>query len=248
MMGRIHSVESFGSVDGPGIRYVVFLQGCPLRCAYCHNPDTWPLAGGTEMSAQELFQKIRRYKPYFGEEGGVTVSGGEALLQPEFVRELFLLCHSEGINTALDTSGCVLGEAVLALLEETDTVLLDIKMTTEEAYATYTGGSLAATMAFLQELHRRGIPTWVRQVIVEGLNDTPEDIQALNALMAPYDNIVKVELLPFHKLCRSKYEKLGIPFRFDCYPETGEATIRRLQPALVLPGKQYKGRRGGVPE
>lgn len=163
MMGRIHSVESFGSVDGPGIRYVVFLQGCPLRCGYCHNPDTWTFAGGAEMSAEELFQKIRRYRAYFGEEGGVTVSGGEALMQPEFVTELFRLCHADGINTCLDTSGCVWNDQVEALLEETDTVLLDIKMTSEEDYARYIGGSLKQTMKFLSELHRRGIPTWVRQ-------------------------------------------------------------------------------------
>ncbi|MBS4786406.1 MAG: pyruvate formate lyase-activating protein [Clostridiales bacterium] len=236
MMGRIHSVESFGSVDGPGIRYVVFLQGCPLRCGYCHNPDTWTFAGGTEMSAEELFQKIRRYRAYFGEEGGVTVSGGEALMQPEFVTELFRLCHADGINTCLDTSGCVWNDQVEALLEETDTVLLDIKMTSEEDYARYIGGSLKQTMKFLSELHRRGIPTWVRQVIVEGLNDTEENIQSLNELMAPYDNIVKVELLPFHKMCSTKYEKLGIPFRFDCYPETRQATADRLQQLVRLPG------------
>ncbi len=236
MMGRIHSVESFGSVDGPGIRYVVFLQGCPLRCGYCHNPDTWTFAGGAEMSAEELFQKIRRYRAYFGEEGGVTVSGGEALMQPEFVTELFRLCHADGINTCLDTSGCVWNDQVEALLEETDTVLLDIKMTSEEDYARYIGGSLKQTMKFLSELHRRGIPTWVRQVIVEGLNDTEENIQSLNELMAPYDNIVKVELLPFHKMCSTKYEKLGIPFRFDCYPETRQATADRLQQLVRLPG------------
>ena len=236
MLGRIHSAESFGSVDGPGIRYVVFLQGCPLRCGYCHNPDTWTFAGGAEMSAEELFQKIRRYRAYFGEEGGVTVSGGEALMQPEFVTELFRLCHADGINTCLDTSGCVWNDQVEALLEETDTVLLDIKMTSEEDYARYIGGSLKQTMKFLSELHRRGIPTWVRQVIVEGLNDTEENIQSLNELMAPYDNIVKVELLPFHKMCSTKYEKLGIPFRFDCYPETRQATADRLQQLVRLPG------------
>lgn len=139
MTGRVHSLESFGSVDGPGIRFVVFLQGCPLRCAYCHNPDAWAMNAGTEMEAEELFRKIRRYKTYFGETGGVTVSGGEALMQPEFVTELFRLCHADGINTCLDTSGCVLDERVMALLDETDTVLLDIKMTTEEDYREYTG-------------------------------------------------------------------------------------------------------------
>lgn len=143
---------------------------------------------GTEMEAEELFRKIRRYKTYFGETGGVTVSGGEALMQPEFVTELFRLCHADGINTCLDTSGCVLDERVMALLDETDTVLLDIKMTTEEDYREYTGGSLRQTMDFLRELHRRKIPTWIRQVIVEGFNDTEENVARLNELIAPYDN------------------------------------------------------------
>ena len=140
---------------------------------------------GTEMEAEELFRKIRRYKTYFGETGGVTVSGGEALMQPEFVTELFWLCHADGINTCLDTSGCVLDERVMALLDETDTVLLDIKMTTEEDYREYTGGSLRQTMDFLRELHRRKIPTWIRQVIVEGFNDTEENVARLNELIAP---------------------------------------------------------------
>ena len=236
--GYVHSLESFGSVDGPGIRFVVFLQGCPLRCAYCHNPDTWPIGGGTPAEAADLAKKIHRYKGYYGKEGGVTVSGGEALLQPEFVTELFALCHADGMTTCLDTSGCRLNEAVGRLLDETDTVLLDIKMTSEEDYREYTGGSLAQTMAFLAELHRRGIDTWIRQVIVEGFNDTDENIDRLNALIAPYDNISKVELLPFHTLCRPKYEKLGIPFRFCCYPDTRSATVERLQKKIVLPAGQ----------
>ena len=235
MTGRVHSLESFGSVDGPGIRFVVFLQGCPLRCAYCHNPDAWAMNAGTEMEAEELFRKIRRYKTYFGETGGVTVSGGEALMQPEFVTELFRLCHADGINTCLDTSGCVLDERVMALLDETDTVLLDIKMTTEEDYREYTGGSLRQTMDFLRELHRRKIPTWIRQVIVEGFNDTEENVARLNELIAPYDNITRVELLPFHTMCRPKYEKLGIEFRFGTYPDTRSATVERLQKLVKLP-------------
>ena len=220
MTGRVHSLESFGSVDGPGIRFVVFLQGCPLRCAYCHNPDAWAMNAGTEMEAEELFRKIRRYKTYFGETGGVTVSGGEALMQPEFVTELFRLCHADGINTCLDTSGCVLDERVMALLDE------------------YTGGSLRQTMDFLRELHRRKIPTWIRQVIVEGFNDTEENVARLNELIAPYDNITRVELLPFHTMCRQKYEKLGIEFRFGTYPDTRSATVERLQKLVKLPSAQ----------
>ena len=238
MTGRVHSLESFGSVDGPGIRFVVFLQGCPLRCAYCHNPDSWTINAGTEMEAEELFRKIRRYKAYFGEQGGVTVSGGEALLQPEFVTELFRLGQAAGINTCLATSGCLLDERVMARLDETDTVLLDIKMTTEEDYREYIGGSLRRTMEFLQELHRRKIRTWIRQVIVEGFNDTEENIARLNELIAPYENIERVELLPFHTMCRPKYEKLGIEFRFGTYPDTKAATVERLQKLIKLPSEQ----------
>lgn len=131
MKGRIHSYQTMGTLDGPGVRFVVFMQGCNIRCAYCHNPDTWELTGGQEIEADALFQKILRYKAYFGKEGGVTVSGGEAILQPEFVRELFCLCHKAGIHTALDTSGNLLNEPIKQLLDVTDLVLLDIKMTSE---------------------------------------------------------------------------------------------------------------------
>lgn len=210
-------------------------------------PDAWAMNGRTEMEAEELFRKIRRYKTYFGETGGVTVSGGEALMQPEFVTELFRLCHADGINTCLDTSGCVLDERVMALLDETDTVLLDIKMTTEEDYREYTGGSLRQTMDFLRELHRRKIPTWIRQVIVEGFNDTEENVDRLNELIAPYDNITRVELLPFHTMCRQKYEKLGIEFRFGTYPDTRSATVERLQKLVKLPSANSIKKKASLP-
>lgn len=237
MKGRVHSIQSMGAVDGPGLRYVVFLQGCPLRCGYCHNPDTWAAQGGAEYTPQELFAKLRRFTPYFGTEGGVTVSGGEALLQPDFVEELFTLCREAGIHTVLDTSGYRLDAAVHRVLDVTDMVLLDIKMTTDEDYRRYVGCSLQQPLDFLQELQRRGIPTWIRQVIVTGFNDNEENILRLRKLLAPYDNITRVELLPFHKLCRPKYEAMGIDFPFERYAETSHDTVERLYSLLTAPAE-----------
>ena len=218
MTGRIHSIQSLGTVDGPGVRTVVFMQGCPLRCGYCHNPDTWDTEGGETIEAAEVFQKIRRFAPYFGEEGGITLSGGEVLLQPEFGTELFSLCKAEGLHTALDTSGCLWTEKIEALLSVTDLVLLDIKMTTDADYREYVGCPLEKPLFFLQKLEEKGIPVWIRHVVVPGLTDTAENIGRLYELLRGYSCIQKMEFLPFHKICMPKYEKLGLPFRFDCYP------------------------------
>ena len=218
MTGNIHSIQSLGTVDGPGVRTVVFMQGCPLRCGYCHNPDTWDPNAGETADTAEVFAKIKRFRPYFGPEGGVTVSGGEALLQPDFVRELFTLCKNEGIHTALDTSGCLWNEKVEGLLEVTDLVLLDIKMTTDADYREYIGCSLEKPLFFLHKLEEKGIPAWIRHVVVPGLTDAPENIRRLRELLKGFSCIQKVEFLPFHKICVPKYEKLGIPFPFDRFP------------------------------
>lgn len=230
--GRIHSIQTLGTLDGPGIRYVVFLQGCPLRCSCCHNPDTWPLEGGTERTAAELMEEILRYRSYFGREGGVTVSGGEALLQPEFTAELFALCRAEGIGTCLDTSGCSVSEAVKELLSLTDLVLLDIKYTTEEEYRRYVRGSYGRTLEFLELLQEKGIQTWLRQVIIPGLNDTEENLGRLARIAASHPCVKRTELLPFRKLCTTKYESLGIEFPFRDYPEADKKTIDRLSRRL----------------
>ena len=218
MTGKIHSIQSLGTVDGPGVRTVVFMQGCPLRCGYCHNPDTWDPNAGETVDTAEVFAKIKRFRPYFGPEGGVTVSGGEALLQPDFVRELFTLCKNEGIHTALDTSGCLWNEKVEGLLEVTDLVLLDIKMTTDADYREYIGCSLEKPLFFLHKLEEKGIPAWIRHVVVPGLTDAPENIRRLRELLKGFSCIQKVEFLPFHKICVPKYEKLGISFPFDRFP------------------------------
>ena len=235
LMGRVHSFQSLGAVDGPGLRYVVFMQGCPLRCGYCHNPDTWEMDAGAFYSAQQIVDALLRYRPYFGETGGLTVTGGEPLMQSAFTRELFALCHMHGVHTCLDTSGCVLNDTVRALLEETDHCLLDVKFTNDLDYLRYTRGGLKQTLAFLEELQRRNLPTWIRQVIVPELNDTAENVQALNALIAPYPCIERVELLPFHKLCVEKYQRMGLTFAFDDYPAATQENVDALQAQVVLP-------------
>lgn len=223
MEGRIHSFQSLGTLDGPGVRFVVFMQGCNLRCGCCHNPDTWECGTGTAYAPEDVVKRVVRFKEYFGQEGGITVSGGEPLLQAEFVMELFRLCHEACINTCLDTSGSIMNDAVRALLAETDRVLLDIKYTNEQDYRDHVGCGLAGPMAFLEELNARRIPVTLRQVIIPTLNDTAENVLALREIVASHPCVDKVELLPFRKLCQVKYDKMGIPFAFGHLPEpTGE--------------------------
>lgn len=234
MTGRIHSVQSLGTVDGPGIRFVVFFQGCPLRCGYCHNPDTWDPAGGEATETGELLRQILRCRPYFGESGGVTLSGGEPLLQPEFAEELLKNCKAKGLHTALDTSGYRLDAAAERVLDYTDLVLLDLKMTTGEEYLRYTGCAMEKPLRFLEYLEERGIPVWIRQVIVPGINDNNENIERLNRLLAGKKCVKKVELLPFHKICAVKYQKMGIPFPFDIYPAADPASVEQLSKLVIF--------------
>ena len=238
--GRIHSFQSLGAVDGPGLRFVVFLQGCPMRCMYCHNPDTWLPEGGTEYTVDEVVSKILRYRTYFGKDGGVTVSGGEALMQAEFVTDLFRALKAEGINTCLDTSGVMhtgdYSEEDLSLINNllsvTDLVICDIKFITEKDYRAHTGGSLSSVLAFLSLTQTAKVPLWVRHVVVPGFTDSEDEVRAMVALAHRYDNLKRIELLPFRKLCVTKYEQLGIPFRCADIPECDEATIARLSKLL----------------
>ncbi|MDO4739123.1 MAG: pyruvate formate-lyase-activating protein [Eubacteriales bacterium] len=234
MNGRVHSFQSLGTLDGPGVRFVVFLQGCNLRCGCCHNPDTWSLEGGSEYAPQEVLGRILRLRSYY-KNGGVTVSGGEPLLQSEFVRELFALCRQEGLHTCLDTSGSVLSGAALCVLDVTDRVLLDIKYTCEEQYRQYVGCSLQAPMQFLRELDQRHIPTTLRQVVIPGLTDGEENLLRLKAIAAEHACVDGIELLPFKKICRTKYDAMGIPFPFADRPTPDKETMARLNALLSRP-------------
>ncbi|MEG0546399.1 MAG: pyruvate formate-lyase-activating protein [Oscillospiraceae bacterium] len=232
MIGKIHSFQSLGTVDGPGIRTVLFMQGCTLRCPYCHNPDTWKLDGGENVSVDEMVSKILRYKSYFGKDGGVTVSGGEPLIQAEFVTEFFTKLHQNGINTALDTAGSIINKNTENLLNVTDLVLLDIKYSDDDKYKKYIGIPIKLPLEFLSMCEKKNISVIIRQVITDGINDSEEDIKALKKLLSPYKNIKKIELLPFRKLCISKYEEMGVPFPFSDKNETNMSKIESLSQLL----------------
>ena len=230
--GRISSFQTLGTLDGPGVRFVVFLQGCPLRCVCCHNPETWDINGGTRYSAKEVVERAERYKEYFGKEGGITLSGGEPLLQTEFVTEIFKLAHEKGINTCLDTSGSIINEKTEELLDYTDYCLLDIKYTTDREYRQYVGCGLNNPLEFLERLNNKKIPTRIRQVIIEGLNDSTDNIKKLAEIIKKYPCIEKTELLAFRKLCISKYQKLGMSFPLTNTPETPQFKIKLLEEKL----------------
>ena len=217
--GHIHSIESMGLVDGPGIRTVVFFQGCRLRCRYCHNPDTWAMSSGKEQlfTPEQLVKKILRFKPYFGDRGGVTFSGGEPLLQKDFLREVLRLCKSAGIHTCIDTAGCGCGgyEEILA---DTDIVLLDIKHFTPEGYQNITGHTQQEFLQFLSAVQKVGTPLWIRHVAVPGLTDSDAHMEALLSYLRTLQNIQRVELLPYHTLGVNKYQALGIPYSLEAVP------------------------------
>lgn len=230
--GLIHSFQSLGTVDGPGVRFVAFLQGCHLRCKCCHNPDTWDMTGGKRFSAEEIVKKALRFQEYFGKEGGITLSGGEPLLQPDFVFELFSLCQKAGLNTCLDTSGAILNDKVKAILSLTDRVLLDIKYTTDAAYRENVGCSMETPLAFLSYLNESKIPTTLRQVIIPTLNDTEENILALKELAAEHPCVDKIELLPFRKICQTKYDNMKLEFPLAHTPEPTAKSMKRLNALL----------------
>ncbi|WP_294079184.1 pyruvate formate-lyase-activating protein [Proteiniphilum sp. UBA5384] len=214
MLGRIHSLESFGTVDGPGIRFVVFLQGCPLRCLYCHNPDTWDpkQSGKYLLSPEELLEEVLRYKSFIAK-GGVTVTGGEPLLQPEFLYEFYSLCKENGIHTALDTSGAIFTQAVQRVLDMVDLVLLDVKSIDANQHKELTGVKIDNTLKSLNFLEEKNKPTWVRHVIVPGWTDDDLLLKKTADYLSPYRCIEKVELLPYHDMGTRKYEQLGMEYR-----------------------------------
>lgn len=234
MTGNVHSIQSLGTVDGPGIRFVVFFQGCNLRCKCCHNPDTWNMQGEKTFTPEEIVEKALHYKEYFGEQGGITLTGGEPLLQPDFAYEIFKLCHEKGINTCLDTSGSILNESVKKLLSETDRVLLDIKYTNNEMYIENVGCSLEKPLKFLYYLNEKKIPTTIRQVIIPSFNDNEESIEKLNKIVKDNSCVDKVELLPFKKICQPKYDNLKIEFPFAHIETPSKETMNKLNELLII--------------
>ncbi|TCT13128.1 pyruvate formate lyase activating enzyme [Natranaerovirga pectinivora] len=230
LKGRIHSLESCGTVDGPGIRFVIFMQGCPLRCQYCHNPDTWKLSDGKEMDLDSLVDEVLKYKSYMRfSGGGVTVTGGDPLLQVDFVRELLKACKENGIHTALDTSGYIFNDKVKEVLEYTDLVLLDIKSYNHSNYKNLTGVSLNPTLDFMTYLSQINKPTWVRFVLVPNLTDNEEDMHNLGNYLAGFTNVEKLELLPFHKMGEFKWEELGYEYKLKNTPEPTNEEVKKAK-------------------
>lgn len=220
LTGRVHSVESFGTVDGPGIRYVVFMQGCPLRCCYCHNPDSWSTQGGREYSPQQLVEEIIKYKAFIDASGGgVTFSGGEPLLQAEFIYQAAVLLKSHGISVAIDSSGYIWNEWVREAVTIADLLLLDIKSFDPEVYKRITGVELAPTLKMLDFLKENSIATWVRYVLVPGLTDDKDSIRKLAKHLSSYPNVERLELLAFHKMGEYKWERLGLDYRLSATKE-----------------------------
>ncbi|WPB88101.1 pyruvate formate-lyase-activating protein [Streptomyces malaysiensis] len=211
--GRVHSWDLATGVDGPGTRFVLFLSGCPLRCLYCANPDTWRMRDAKRTTVDEVMTEIEKYRAFITTAGGgVTLTGGEALLQPTFTAAIFRRCKELGLHTALDTSGFLGARATDALLADTDLVLLDIKSFDVRAYRKLTGGDLAPTLGFATRLDRLGVPVRIRYVLVPGWTDDPLAVDGLGGFLAGLGNVDRVDILPFHKLGAHKYDALGIPF------------------------------------
>ncbi len=232
LTGKIHSFQSMGTVDGPGVRFVTFIQGCNLRCGCCHNPDTWQFDQGNTFTPQQIVEKASRFREYFGKDGGITVSGGEPLAQAKFVTAVFKLAREQGINTCLDTSGSLLNQDVKTLLTQTDRVLLDIKYTQDELYKKHVGCSITATLKFLEYLNDNKIPTTIRQVIIPTLNDNEQNILRLKEIVSAHPCVDKVELLPFRKICQVKYDKLNLAFPFASIPEPTKEQMQELENLL----------------
>ena len=244
--GYIHSIDSFGPVDGPGVRFVIFLQGCHMRCRYCHNPDTWRLADENnaaelkvkEMTPSALMKQALRYRPYWKADGGITVSGGEPLLQIDFLTELFRLAKENGVSTVLDTAGQPFTREepffskLRTLMERTDLVMLDIKQIDPEKHRWLTGHRNENILDFAKYLNETGKPMWIRHVLVPGITDDEADLRGIRGFLDTLSNVKKVEILPYHTLGVFKWESLGIPYTLkDTIPPTAEA-VRRAKEIL----------------
>jgi len=233
--GFIHSVETCGTVDGPGLRYVLFLHGCPLRCQYCHNPDAQGQPGGATQTAAAAFADVRKYKSFI-KKGGLTISGGEPLMQPAFVHAMFAMAKAEGLHTTLDTSGFVGHKASDELLDLTDLVLLDIKSFSPMTHKIVTGVCVDQTLKFAQRPDARGNKIWIRFVLVPGLTDNPQNIQGLAKFVSSLGNVEKIEILPFHKMGEDKYTRSGIAYNLRNTPVPTTDQIEAARNIFALHG------------
>lgn len=233
MKGLINSIETLGTLDGPGIRFVVFLQGCKLRCLYCHNPETWNIESkeAIEITPQELVEKVEKYKNYYGEDGGVTFSGGEPLLQPEFLLECLKLCKEKNIHTCLDTAGFGFG-SYDEILKYTDLVILDIKAVEETEYTKITGQKMKKFFEFLEIVQNHNKKIWLRQVIVPNINDDKEHILKLKEFASTIKNVEKIELLPYKTIGVHKYKTLNLKYRLAGVEELSQEKLSELNSYL----------------
>lgn len=234
-MGRIHSYESFGTVDGPGVRFIIFFQGCPMRCQYCHNPDTWDIHGGKEISVSEVVREVMKYKNYI-QKGGVTITGGEPLLQMDFLLELLSELKRKGIHTCVDTSGILFDEnrkdTYLELLQVVDLFLLDIKHINSEVHKKLTGFKNSNVLAFARFLDEQQKPVWIRHVLVDGFTNHPEDLYATRDFLKTLHNVKKVEVLPYHAMGQIKYEKMGLDYPLKHVNAPSKEDIQRAREIL----------------
>ena len=232
-IGRLHSIETFGAVDGPGIRTIFFLQGCPARCLYCHNPDTWKPMGGRVVTLEEILHKAKRSMPYYGKQGGVTFSGGEPLLQGKFVLEAIRLLRKNGIGTVVDTSATHIDAYTEDVVDECDMLLLDIKHSDPEQFAKMCGCKQDKLMKIIGMANEFGTPAWVRQVIVPGINDTEENMKALAKFIKEnIENVYKVELLGYHTMALNKYEKLDMKYPLEGVKAMDKKVLAKLNGVL----------------
>ena len=252
MQGRIHSLESFGTVDGPGVRYVVFVQGCPMCCAYCHNPDTWPMTGGILMEPGKIFEQYKRNESFY-KGGGITVTGGEPLMQIDFLIELFSIAKDNGVHTCLDTSGIAFHpkrsadwfEKLDQLLALTDLVMLDIKHIDPEKHKLLTRQSNEGILAFLAYLNEKKVDTWIRHVVVPTLTDDPDDLYRLGYFIGQFTNIKALDVLPYHTMGKPKYDKLGIDYILKDVPAMPQDKAIELK-KIVLDGLRTRRKELGL--
>ena len=235
MKGRLHSIETFGAVDGPGIRTVFFMQGCPARCLYCHNPDSWDEKGGRDIEIEEIVHWAERGRPYYGDKGGVTFSGGEPLLQGEFLIQAINALKETGIDSAIDASGTYVDEFTEDAVRASELVLLDIKHPIAERFEIITGRKQESLFKLIDIINRNGKHVWVRNVVVPDINDTEEDIEALNEIMKNIRYIDKVELLGYHTMAVNKYGKLGITYRLKGVPPMDGQRLNQLKKLVSIP-------------